>query len=76
MYAATFLDLWVLCIFGVFKLTNDWSRKYLYGVHFAVSEMLLSGIAVKRGAVSLASRDPTKLLVHESRLVNASKPSK
>ena len=66
--------LWVLSIFEVFKLTNIGSRKYLCLVHSAVSEMLLSGIALKKGAVSLASRDPTKLLVHESRLVNASKP--
>ena len=66
--------LWVLCIFGVFKLSNNRSRKFLYPVHFAVSEMLLSGIAIKKGAVCLASRDPTKLLVQESRLVNASKP--
>ena len=41
---------------------------------FLECELLLSGTALKKGAVCLASRDPTKLLVQESRLVNASKP--
>ena len=72
--AAVFLDFGFFCIFGVFKHSNYRAGKYLYLVHFAVSEMLLSGTALKKGAVCLASRDPTKLLVQESRLVNASKP--
>ena len=64
-----------ICIFGVFKHSNYRARKCLYLVHFAVSEMLLSGTAIKKGAVCLASRDPNQASCSSARLVNASKPS-
>ena len=42
---------------------------------FLECELLLSGTAAKKDAVCLASRDPNKLHVQVSRLVNASKTS-
>ena len=59
-------DSWVQCIFGVSKQPTNWSQKITLFCAFAVSELLPSGTALKKGAVCLAFRDPNQA-------VNASK---
>ena len=56
VHAATYglLGFRLYCLFEVFKQSNFGLRKYLYIVHFAVSELSL---ALKKNAVCLGSRD-------------------
>ena len=62
MRTATHLDLWVLSYLCVQNNQFTGRRKYCSFVIFAVSELLLLGIALKKDAVCLASKDPHSFL--------------
>ena len=62
MRTATHLDLGFFLYFCVQNNQFTDRRKYCSLVIFALSELLLLGIALKKDAVSLASKDPHSFL--------------